>query len=105
MKAKELIEILQQHSPNQEIILLNDRNMYTIDSKCKLLFGRKYLKDRAKKMKVKELIDELENYPEDKTIICRIVGNDEYIIECVQVKPPITTLNHRTPTLILRKTN
>lgn len=56
-------------------------------------------------MKVKELIDELENYPEDKTIICRIAGNDEYIIECVQVKPSITTLNRRTPTLVLRKTN
>ena len=56
-------------------------------------------------MKIKELIDELENYPEDKTIICRGAGNDEYIIECVQVKPSITTLNHRSPTLILRKVN
>ena len=56
-------------------------------------------------MKVKELIDELKNYPEDKTIICRGAGNDEYIIKCVQGKPSITTLNRRTPTLMLRKMN
>ena len=43
MKIKELMEILQKHSPNQEIILLNNGNMYTIDSECRLLFGRKYL--------------------------------------------------------------
>lgn len=43
MKVKELMEILQKHSPNQEIILLNDRSIYTIDSECRLLFGRKYL--------------------------------------------------------------
>lgn len=55
-------------------------------------------------MKIKELIDELENYPEDKTIICQGSENDEYIIECVQVKPSITTLS-QTPTLMLRKTN
>lgn len=59
----------------------------------------------SERMKIKELIDELENYPEDKTIICRGAGNDEYIIECVKVKPSITTLNRRTPTLMLRKTN
>lgn len=56
-------------------------------------------------MKIKELVDELENYPEDKTIICRGAGSDEYIIECVKVKPSITTLNRRTPTLMLRKMN
>lgn len=55
-------------------------------------------------MKIKELINELENYPEDKTIICRGAGNDEYIIECVKVKPSNTTLS-QTPTLMLRKTN
>lgn len=55
-------------------------------------------------MEIKELIDELENYPEDKTIICQGSGNDEYIIECVKVKPSITTLS-QTPTLMLRKTN
>ena len=43
MKVKELIEMLQKHSPNQEIILLNNSNIYTIDSECRLLFGRKYL--------------------------------------------------------------
>lgn len=53
-------------------------------------------------MKIKELIDELENYPEDKTIICQGSKNDEYIIECVQVKPSITTLS-QTPTLKMRK--
>lgn len=58
----------------------------------------------SERMKIKELIDELENFPEDKTIICQGSENDEYIIECVQVKPSITILS-QTPTLMLRKTN
>lgn len=44
MKAKELIEILQKHNPNREIIFLNDNSIYTIDSEDPaILFSQKYL--------------------------------------------------------------
>lgn len=31
MKVKELIEILQKHNPNREIIFLNDNSIYTVN--------------------------------------------------------------------------
>ena len=44
MKVKEIIEILQKHSPNREIIFLNDNSIYTIDSDDPaILFSQKYL--------------------------------------------------------------
>lgn len=44
MKVKELIEILQKHNPNREIIFLNDNSIYTIDSDDPvILFAQKYL--------------------------------------------------------------
>lgn len=44
MKVKEIIEILQKHSPNREIILLNGNSIYTIDSDdSDMLFSQKYL--------------------------------------------------------------
>lgn len=44
MKVKELIEILQKHNPNREIIFLNDNSIYTIDSdNPAILLLQKYL--------------------------------------------------------------
>ena len=44
MKVKELMEILQKHSPNQEIIFLNDNSIYTIDpDDSATIFSQKYL--------------------------------------------------------------
>lgn len=44
MKVKEIIEILQKHNPNREIIFLNDNSIYTIDSDDSvIIFSQKYL--------------------------------------------------------------
>lgn len=47
MKIKELIEILQKHSPNREIIFLNGNRIYTVKSddpdQTITLFSQKYL--------------------------------------------------------------
>lgn len=44
MKIKELIEILQKHNPNREIMLLSDNNIYSIDSDRKvIMYSQKHL--------------------------------------------------------------
>lgn len=44
MKVKEIIEILQKHNPNREIIFLNDNSIYTIDpDDPATIFSQKYL--------------------------------------------------------------
>lgn len=44
MKVKEIIEILQKHNPNREIIFLNDNSIYTIDpDDSATIFSQKYL--------------------------------------------------------------
>lgn len=47
MKVKEIIEILQKHSPNREIIFLSDNKIYTVKSddpdQIITVFTQKYL--------------------------------------------------------------
>lgn len=49
MKVKELIEILQKHNPNREIIFLNGNKIYTVKSddpdQIITLFSQKYLEN------------------------------------------------------------
>lgn len=51
MKVKELIEILQKHNPNREIIFLNGNRIYTVKSddpdQIITLFSQKYLENIA----------------------------------------------------------
>jgi hypothetical protein len=48
MKVKELIEILQKHNPNREIIFLNDNNIYTVNPDGPIrLFARNPLNGMA----------------------------------------------------------
>lgn len=48
MKVKEIIEILQKHNPNREIIFLNDNSIYTIDpDDSATIFSQKYLDNVA----------------------------------------------------------
>lgn len=55
MKVKELIEILQKHSPNREILLLNDSNIYTFNLDPKIImYSQKHL-DKILIMHLKKL--------------------------------------------------
>lgn len=51
MKVKEIIEILQKHDPNREIIFLNGNRIYTVKSddpdQTITLFSQKYLDNIA----------------------------------------------------------
>ena len=51
MKVKELIEILQKHNPNREIIFLSDNKIYTVKSddpdQIITIFTQQYLENMA----------------------------------------------------------